>query len=222
MTKIIGHRGAAGLALENTIKSINAALGLPIYGVEIDVKRTQDGKLIILHDTHTGHVSSKTLLAHQSTLAELRKLTLHNDEKIPTLEEALKVIGQKMTVMIDIKDEGIVDEALTVLAKFPNIKAVFSGRQYSDLKRLHQLRPDIPFLIQHHYDPMEVIHRAKRMSAIGICLNMWLMNPLTYRLARQQGLEVYVYTVNRRWLLLFFQKFYPDAIIISDHPEKLI
>ena len=57
--KIIAHRGAAGLALENTLESIKAALKLPVYAIEIDVRRTADGELILLHDHHTGHVSKK-------------------------------------------------------------------------------------------------------------------------------------------------------------------
>ena len=69
---------------------------------------------------------------------------------------------------------------------------------------------------------MEVVHRAKRMGAFGICLNMWLMNPLTYRLAQREKLEVYVYTINRKWLLRFFERFYPEAVIVSDHPERLV
>lgn len=220
--KIIGHRGARGLALENTIESIKQALRLPIYAIEIDIRRTADGQLIVVHDHHTGHVSKRTLLIQNSTLAELRKLTLHNNEQIPTLEEVLKFIDGKKPIMLDIKSSDVVDELLRLLNKYPKTKAFTSGRQREDLKKIHQARPDIPFVIQHHYDPMEVIHKANNMGASGICLNMWLMNPLTYRLARRYDLEVYVYTVNHRWLLRFFERFYPEAIIISDHPERLL
>src|SRR6266542_23196 len=101
MTKIISHRGAAGLALENSLESIKAALKLPVYAIEFDVRHTADGKLILLHDAHTGHVSNKTLLAQNSTLEELRALTLHNGEHIPTLEEALELIGNKTRIMLD-------------------------------------------------------------------------------------------------------------------------
>lgn len=220
--KIIGHRGAKGLALENTIESIKAALRLPLYAIEIDMRRTADGQLVVVHDHHTGHISKRTLLVQNSTLKELRKIALYNDEQIPTLEEVFKIIGGKKSIMIDIKSSAVEGELVRLLQAYPKVKAFLSGRVYDTLKRIHDAHPSTPFLIQHHYDPMEVIHRANRMGAIGICLNMWLMNPLTYRLAQRHGLEVYVYTIDHRWLLRFFQKFYPDAVIISNHPERLV
>jgi glycerophosphoryl diester phosphodiesterase len=220
--KIIGHRGARGLALENTIESIKAALKLPIHAIEIDIRRTLDGELVVLHDHHTGHISKRTLLVQNSTLEELRMVALHNEEQIPTLEEVFKLVGDKKPIMLDIKSPDTVDEMVRLLRKYPQIKALTSGRQYGDLKKIHDAMPRVPFLIQHHYDPMEVIHRANRMGAIGICINMWLMNPLTYRLAKQHGLEVYVYTIDHRWLLRFFERLYPDAVIISNHPGRLV
>src|SRR5688572_24217312 len=54
--KIIGHRGAAGIALENTAESIKAALALPIDGMEIDVRRTKDGHLVVIHDEDTSRI----------------------------------------------------------------------------------------------------------------------------------------------------------------------
>lgn len=220
--KIISHRGAAGLALENTLESIQAALRLPVYAIEIDLRRTADGQLVLLHDHHTGHVTKKTLLVQNSTLKELRELTLHSGERIPTLEEALKLIGGKKRIMIDVKSTGVAEELLRLLKKYPSAKVFLSGRPYAELAKIHHLRPDIPFLIQHHYDPMEVVHRAKRMGAFGICLNLWLMNPLTYRLAQREGLEVYVYTLNYKWLLRFFERFYPEAVIITNRPDKML
>ena len=220
--KIIAHRGAAGLALENTLESIKAALKLPVYAIEIDVRRTADGELILLHDHHTGHVSKKTLLVQNSTLAELRELTLHNGEKIPTLEEALKLIGGKRRIALDLKSSGVADQLLELLKRYPDVRAFLSGRPYDELAKIHRAKPDLPFLIQHHYDPMEVVHRAKRMGAFGVCLNLWLMNPLTYRLARREGLEIYVYTLNYRWLLRFFEHFYPEAVIITNRPDKML
>lgn len=222
MTKIIGHRGASGVALENSPTSIKAALALPLFAVEIDIRRTQDGQLVILHDANTARVAKKRVWVERTPLSKLLKIKLKNNENILTLEEVLKMAGDKMAIMLDIKSSGTVDETIRLLKKHPKTQAIFSGRQYSDLKKLHQAVPSAKFLIQHHYDPMEVIHRAKRMGAHGICLNMWLMNPITYRLARRRKLEVYVYTINHRWLKNFFQRFYPDCVLISDHPERLL
>lgn len=222
MTKIIGHRGAMGLALQNTLSGIKAALTLDLYAIEIDVRRTADNHLVLMHDATTQKVSNTAERLRSRTLAELRKITLKNGDHIPTVEEVFKLVGSRTPLMLDIKDGNITDAMLRLLARYPTVQVFFSGRQYDDLKKLHTARPDIPFLLQHHYDPIEIIHNAHSMGAHGICLNMWLMNPWTYRLAKERNLEVYVYTVNRRWLLRFFQKLYPEAILISNHPDRLL
>lgn len=220
--KIISHRGAAGLALENTLESIRVALKYPVHAIEVDVRRTADGKLVLLHDHHTGHVAGKTLLVHNCTLEELRAIKLNNGERIPTLDEALKLIGGKTRVMLDLKSPDVADAIIESIKKHPKTTFFVSGRQYADARKIHEALPEVIFLVQHHFDPFEIVHTAKRMGADGICLNYWLMNPLTYRLARRKGLDVLVYTLNHRWARRFFEWFYPDATIITNHPEKML
>lgn len=47
---VIGHRGAAGLAPENTLAAFTAALNLGVAAVEMDVQLTRDGKVVVYHD----------------------------------------------------------------------------------------------------------------------------------------------------------------------------
>jgi glycerophosphoryl diester phosphodiesterase len=222
MTKIIGHRGGLGLFHQNTLSSIKAAMALGCDAIEIDIRRTRDGQLVLMHDRTTWRVARKNVSLHETSSEELRTIQLKNGEHIPSLEEVFMLVGNKVPLMLDIKDDGVAQEMLHLLDLFPQVQVCFSGRQYDDLKQMHEARPELPFLLQHHYDPIEIIHHAHSMGATGICLNMWLMNPWTYRLAKQHQLDVYVYTINHRWLLRFFQMFYPDAVIISNHPERLL
>ena len=52
MTQVIGHRGAPAIAPENTLASFRAAAALGADGVELDVRRTADGRLAVHHDAH--------------------------------------------------------------------------------------------------------------------------------------------------------------------------
>jgi glycerophosphoryl diester phosphodiesterase len=221
MTKIIGHRGAGGLALENSPQSIRAAVALPIDGIELDIRRTKDGNLILLHDPHTGRVANKKLYVSATTLAELQALELTNGERILTLDEALALAGEKPLVL-DIKDTGVTEELVRVLAKHPKADITLSSRKYGELKKLHHALPQFPFLAQSHVSPTEVLHLAHQLRATGVSLNKWLLNPLTYHTARRTGLKVYAYTVNHRWLFWLFTKFYPQVTIFTDHPERFI
>lgn len=222
MTRIIGHRGAAGLAFENSGESIKAALKESLDGIEFDLRRTADGQLIVHHNPCTSRKTGRILKIKNTTLKEIRKLRLPNGQQIPTLEEALKIVDSKTLVVIDIKGSGVTDELLRVLGKLPKMNLMFTGRVYSELAKLHKARPDIPFLVQHHFDPLEIIHTAKSMDATGISLNMWLMNPLTYRLATEAGLEMFVYTVNHRWIMNMYKHLYPDAAIFTNYPNRFM
>lgn len=219
-SKLIGHRGAAGLALENSRESIIAALKYHIDAIEFDVRKTKDGKLVVMHDRHTGRVAHKKVAVSSLTLEELQALELHNGQSIPTLEDVFKLIGGKKPVVIDIKDSGVTDEILRLLERYPDVRPEFTSLRHSELRKLHAALPEAPILVLEHFSPFEILHTAKRMHATGISLNMWLMNPLTYRLARRAGLELRVYTVNHPLLVRFFRVFYPEVSIYTDHPER--
>lgn len=219
MPRIIGHRGAAGLALENSTESIRAALALDVDAIEFDVHRTKDKKLVVLHDRHTGRVSDKRVVITETTLDELRGLPLKNGQPLPTLDEVLDILDTK-PVIIDIKDEGSAGELLQVLKRHPHAQVSFASFHHEELRLLHERMPHIPIYVLEHFSPVDIIHSAVNLGAHGIGLNKWLMNPLTYYLAQRYHLELYVYTLNSHLLGRFFRRLYPEVSICSDHPER--
>jgi glycerophosphoryl diester phosphodiesterase len=221
-TGIIGHRGAAGLALENSHDSIRAALNHNIDAIEFDVRRTKDGHLVVLHDKHTGRISEQKALIGSKTLEELQAITLKNGQHIPTLDEVMELIAGKKPVVIDVKDGNSADEILESLSKYPDAEVSFTSLRYGELDKLYKARPDIPIFVRDLLNPFEVVHTAKRMHAAGISLNMFLMNPLTYWLAKRRGLEVRIYTVNSPMLGRLFQKLYPGIVIYTNHPQRFV
>lgn len=222
MTRIIGHRGAAGLALENTPESLLAAAQYAVDAIELDVRRTKDGQLVVMHDSHTRRVADKRVAIRSLTLKELRNLELKNGQSIPTLEDVFRLIGHLKLLVIDVKDNDTDEELLRLFEKYPTVRVELTSLRHKVLAKIHAARPDIPILVLEHFSPFEIINTARRLKATGISLNMWLMNPLTYRMARRYGLELRVYTVNNPWLMKFFKKLYPDVGIYTDHPHKFV
>lgn len=217
--KIIGHRGAAGLALENSHESIAAALQFNLEAIEFDVQLTADGQVVVLHDPHTKRIAAEKVTVRKKTLSELRKLALHNKQAIPTLDHVLKTIGQG-NVIIDIKAKGTADKLPAILVKHPRIIASFASFNHDELRTARRLFPKAKIYVLEHFSPVEIINSARGLHATGIGLNKWLMNPLAYRLARRYNLELYVYTLNNTLLARFYEKLYPDVAICTDHPER--
>jgi glycerophosphoryl diester phosphodiesterase len=222
MTQIIGHRGAAGLALENSPASIKAALALPIDTIELDLRRTGDGELVVIHDRHTGRVANHKVYVSEVSLKELQAIPLHNGEHLMSLDETLQLIDNQKHIVIDIKISGIAEELARIIAKHPKTTFTISSRKYNELEAIHELLPDLPFLAQSHVSPTEVVHDAHQLHATGISINKWLLNPYIYHLAKRAGLKVYVYTVNHPWLMWYISQFYPDVVVYTDHPERFL
>ena len=97
-TGFVAHRGSHILAPENTLKSIQLAGILGYEMIEIDVERTRDGVLILMHDSTVDRTTNGTGAVSNFTYDEIKKLKITEDYagkdtneiiRIPTLDEAL-------------------------------------------------------------------------------------------------------------------------------------
>ncbi len=110
---VIAHRGASAAARENTIEAFELAIEMGAQGVELDVRRTADGLLVVHHDAH---------LDDGRGIADLAAVEL--PDHVPTLEAALDACGN-LVVNVEIKnsegDHGfdvsrsIADETMTLV-----------------------------------------------------------------------------------------------------------
>lgn len=111
----VGHRGARAYETENTLESFKKAIELGANAIELDVRKTKDGKLIISHDDNLNKVFGKDILVNQTTLKKLKQLT---ENKIPTLEEALEFIDNKVEkIFVELKEVGYEKKVLEVVKK---------------------------------------------------------------------------------------------------------
>jgi len=84
---IIGHRGAKGIAPENSLSGFKKAIELGIDGVELDVHLTKDGKLVVIHGVDLKGLTGLKIPIKQLTFEELKKYDISepfhkNQEKI--------------------------------------------------------------------------------------------------------------------------------------------
>jgi glycerophosphoryl diester phosphodiesterase len=110
----IGHRGAAALEPENTLRAFRRGIELGVDFVECDVHLSRDGHLAIIHDDTVDRTTNGHGPVSGFTLEELRRLDAGAGERIPTLEEVLGVTRGHVGVLIELKGAGT--EAATVEA----------------------------------------------------------------------------------------------------------
>ena len=106
--KIIGHRGAAGLAPENTVRSIRVAHDLKLDGIEFDVRITKDNHLVVCHDKDLQHIAGIDKLISKLTLAEIKAVKTLSGEPIPTLQQVIKEAGNSQ-LLIEGKEYTVQD-----------------------------------------------------------------------------------------------------------------
>lgn len=221
--KIIGHRGAAGAALENTVESIKKAVLLGADAIEFDVRMTKDGHFVLSHDPTLRRVSSSRQRIADTTLDVLSRTMLHNGEQPATLQEALTA-ARNTTVVIEAKAGGWARALAQELRNVPTDKAIIIARDHHELYAFHHLAPAFKTYLVQRFNPIELlqaIQDARRIGCTGVDLNFWLLNPLTYWAARRAKLDIIVYTVNSVMIGRFLARLFPDISITTNHPDKL-
>jgi glycerophosphoryl diester phosphodiesterase len=219
--KIIGHRGAAGLELENTLPSFRLALQIGVHAVELDIQLTKDRQPVVCHDDNLKRVGGGDHSIKELTYAQLSKLTLSNGASVPHLRDVLTIAG-KTPVIIEIKVEGGVQEVLPILDEFPESHPIIASPIYKEIAVLKELQPHVRGYIRVVLNPFEAIQSARAYHADGLDMNFWILNPLTYFMARHNKLEIMVYTVNSRLIARFIQVLYPKVAICTNHPDWFI
>lgn len=119
---VVAHRGDWRNAPENSLQAIENCIKMGVDMVEIDIQETKDGQLVLMHDYTIDRTTKATGLVKDWTLDSLRTLKLldglgvETNQKIPTLEEALRLCKDKILVNLD-KSYDIFDKCYEVVKK---------------------------------------------------------------------------------------------------------
>lgn len=99
--KVIAHRGAGFEAEENTVEGCKQSYGRGILGYEVDVRRTRDGHLVLMHDKDVTRTTGGTGSVEEMSLAEVRALkTKANGWAVPTVEDLFAFFKDKPEVYL--------------------------------------------------------------------------------------------------------------------------
>jgi glycerophosphoryl diester phosphodiesterase len=140
MILVIAHRGFHRDFPENTIEAFKAAMDLGVDGIEFDVQETADGQFVIHHDDDIGGRSITIL-----TLAEIAVRRVGGGYPIPTLQEALEVLGRGLVLLIELKQVRSLEKFLALLRR--QVDSSFTVLVSFDatlIEKLAVIAPDFP------------------------------------------------------------------------------
>ena len=156
---IVAHRGAWGQAPQNSIQAFEDAVSLGCDAVELDLRRTSDGRLVVVHDARIGG-----RLVAASEHGELR--TRMGQERPPALEEVLERLAGRIAVDIELKEDGYVELAMAMIAgRLAPDQYVVTSFIDGVLDAARRAVPEITSgLLLHPGETIEVV-RSRRASA---------------------------------------------------------
>lgn len=140
---VVSHRGDWRYAPENSLQAVQRCIDLGVDVVEIDVRLTEDGHLVALHDLTVDRTTNGTGKLSDMTLAEVRELRLRNAcgargsrLQVPTLEEIMLLAKDNIMINLDKTEGETVREAYEVLKRTGTVDhAIFKGNDAVEVMR---------------------------------------------------------------------------------------
>lgn len=222
----VGHRGAAGYALENSASSFETALELGVDMIEFDVRRCKSGELVVIHDATVDRVTKGQGAVADLTLKEIKALiSRHYSKKILTLHEAIMLINQRAIADIELKEADTAADVAALLSTLikngwnPTSFLVSSFNHY-ELQIFKQLCPEVPIMPLLGGIPLGFAQCVMALQPTFLGLYHEFINQAFVDDAHAKGIKVLVYTPNTTQEINAIKALGVDGII-SDFPDKI-
>ncbi len=222
----IGHRGAAGHAVENTLASIDKAVSLGCEMIEVDIRRCASGELVVFHDNTTTRIAGTSLRISETDYTTLRGLALPSQQHIPLLTELLDhLVTTDMILCIELKEEGLTESLLPLLQQAcqqgwnPERLLVISFF-HQEVHYLKQQWPELPVGVAFTGAPLSLAQMAVEVKAQTLHLHHQFVTDAMVTDAHQHGIHVMVWTVNEPEEITHAWQRGVDGIT-SDYPERI-
>ena len=200
---IIGHRGAAGLAPENTLPSFQIALDLGCRGIELDVHRVMDAnhvvRLGVIHDERLDRTTNQSGRVAEVTAETLGTLDAGNGVGVPLLDEVVELfdLADNTLLNIELKGKNTAAPTAAFLVQHPNIKVLVSSFDHDELRQFRRLDNTTPVAPLFSRKRRNLVDTAQALNAASINVAYPMVDAPLLETCRDAGYPVLVYTVNQ-------------------------
>ena len=147
---IFAHRGDSAHAPENTLLAFEQAAQKGADAIELDVKLTADGQVVVMHDATVDRTTDGSGKVADLPLAALRELDAGGGEKIPTLEEVFAALGKRLLINVELTNyktprDSLVEKVAALVRRHGlDQDILFSSFLPGNLKKAAALLPETP------------------------------------------------------------------------------
>jgi glycerophosphoryl diester phosphodiesterase len=203
----IAHRGAGGLAPENTLAGIRQAITFGAAFTEVDIRRASDGGLVVMHDRDLSRTTGQAGYVEDLSSEEITRLRVknrmqatHSDEHVPSLDAVLELVaGQAIQLVIEVKEPALyagleLPLAASLQRTGMQAKALVGSFDQAWLRRFHAAAPDVAIMpIANWFSRVEA---TPMTHMVAVDWRSVLLDPTFVRRMRRQGFRVEVWTVD--------------------------
>ncbi len=228
---IIGHRGAAGLAPENTLSSFKAACDLGCTFLELDVHQlaTEENgnELIVIHDSTLERTTNAVGKVSKLTADDLPNIKTEDGQPLPYLKDVILLLNQtalveNRTIGLNIELKGNQTGKLTAqyIQKETNIPILVSSFKHRELFEFRKIDKDTPVALLLHEWDSACFDLARELNAYAINCSRKIVTPKRIQTIKQHNFKVFVYTVNS---MREAHRLYEMGVdgIFSDRPDRM-
>lgn len=226
----IAHRGASGTAPENTMVAFEQAVAMGADMIELDVQRTKDGHIVVVHDRTINRTSNGTGAVADRTLAELQEFDFGSwfdpqfaGEPVPTMADVFHALRDRIHINIELKnlpyDDPGMAQALVDLIKqmdYPADQLIISSFDHVILDKVKALMPELPCAVLFAHNPVSLAG----LNTPVLHPHWQVIRPQFMEWVKQAQRKVNVYTVDQpdRWQQLIDIGVHG---IITNYPGRL-
>jgi glycerophosphoryl diester phosphodiesterase len=177
---------------------------------------------VLLHDETIDRTTNETGHVAEMSLEQVQRLNAGNSQRIPTLEEALEIARGAIGVVLELKVEGIGNEACAIVKRTGfSGPLIYASFVVAELHRVRHADPDAKLMVLHHrrlpHDPVADVVAVKA-SHVG--LHFSTITPVLLQTFHNLGQQVFAYTVNDVKDIRRTQNMGVDGIV-SDFPDRI-
>lgn len=224
------HRGASAYAPENTMSSFKLALELKATGIELDLQKTKDNKIVIFHDKRIDKKSSGSGKISDYTYEQLLQFDFggwfhkkYIGEKIVLFEDfAKQFLSRNLTFAIELKVSGIEHNVLNIIKKYSNFDKIYiTSFDYQILYNMRKINHEIKlgWLIEDNINN-DNITKALNINCSQICPNAQMVSKEEIKLANASGLGVRLWGVVNEDIMKKCYKLDVEGMTVN-FPDKL-
>ena len=188
--------------------------------VEVDVRMSKDNRLVIMHDADINRTTDGKGFVKDYTLQELKKLDAGDEETIPTLDEVIACVKDRVGLVIEIKEPGTEGKILEKINENKLENTILTSFYHKSIKNARKMNPSVDAGIIFTCQPVNVNQMVSNAGANILFPGYRYVDEDMIKQAHNNGISVYPWTIDDKRIFEKLVEICVDGIVTNKLIER--